>query len=1004
MPSFLSTGTTIPQTESRYQKIIHEIPVGVRSLDPNTLTQLSLNATAASIYGRTIEEFAENSHLWLELIHPRDRDRILQVLSQQIDTQGVEIEYCLQGEAGQLRTVREKFWWVTDAQGIPLVIDSFLTLLTELTETVSPSPPVNSLEQPNSAENFQFSETIKSPFQKLVANVPGAIYQYILHPDGSNEFSYMSPGCREIFELEAAAIQQNSGLTWAMIHPDDLEAFSESSTLSRQTLSQWKWEWRIITPSGKIKWLLSVSQPEKKFNGDIIWNGFVQDITDRKEAEAALKISSERLEMALACGQNGLWDWNLVTGEVDLSSQWYEMLGYERGDLPEHISSWELLIHPDDAPAVLDGLNQHIENATSTYSVDHRLRSKSGEWKWILTTGQVVERDSAGKAMRMVGTNKDVSDRKLAEEEARRLAGKLQDAQRIAHIGSWEFEIATQKIQWSEELFSIFGLDPQQPEPTFEELQQIIHPDDRDTHQQKVLDAVTLGKAYEFDYRIFHPDGQLRYLYSKGEVEKNPQGEVVRLFGTAIDFTERKQAEQALQEQELFLRSMYDGVEYPIFVVDVLRNGDLRYAGWNLATTQTLGITSTQAQGLAPEDLFERVQATKIRQKYQDCLQAGTTLTYEECLTFQGRESWWMTTLSPVRDLENTIYRIIGVTTEITEVKRAAQQLREQQLFLRAIYDGVEQGIIVVDVSENGEIRYAGCNPSIERTMGLSSQTLLGKTPEEIFGPVAGKRMRENYLRCLQVGESVSYEETYDFGEKETWWQTTYNPLRSEAGRIYQIVATPVNITERKQAEQALAEREQFLRSIYEGVDYSIIVLDVLPAGDYRFADVNPAWLRQTWIEPEQILGKKISEFMPPEMARVWGERYQSCIEAGATICCEECYRDENEERWFLVSMTPLRGAEAEIKRLIITASDITPRKQAEEALRQKARQERLINRLAAQIRNSLNIDTILETAVQQIYSQLKVDSCTFCWYQPDTEPPSWHVVQEAKNQEVTSW
>ena len=128
-------------------------------------------------------------------------------------------------------------------------------------------------------------------FQRLAANVPGMIYQYRLRPDGSASFPYVSPGCRELYELEPLEVQQNVDLVLDRIHPDDRNEVEQSVAISAQTLQPWSCEWRLITPSGQIKWVQGVSRPQKQANGDILWEGVLIDISDRKQTEDALRKS-----------------------------------------------------------------------------------------------------------------------------------------------------------------------------------------------------------------------------------------------------------------------------------------------------------------------------------------------------------------------------------------------------------------------------------------------------------------------------------------------------------------------------------------------------------------------------------------------------------------------------------------------------------------------------------------------------------------------------------------
>ncbi|HAJ62393.1 MAG TPA: hybrid sensor histidine kinase/response regulator, partial [Cyanobacteria bacterium UBA8543] len=144
----------------------------------------------------------------------------------------------------------------------------------------------------------------------------------------------------------------------------------------------------------------------------------------------------------------------------------------------------------------------------------------------------------------------EIEERKLAEEKLKKSEANLLQAQKVAQVGNWEFDVLTGKITWSEEKFRILGLDSTLGAPTFTELVEILHPDDRELFQQAVSCAIAQGISYEMDYRIRRSNGELRYIESRGEPVFNDSGQVIQLFGTVLDITEHKQREEALQRSE----------------------------------------------------------------------------------------------------------------------------------------------------------------------------------------------------------------------------------------------------------------------------------------------------------------------------------------------------------------------------------------------------------------------------------------------------------------------
>ncbi|MDJ0944979.1 MAG: PAS domain S-box protein [Kiloniellales bacterium] len=152
----------------------------------------------------------------------------------------------------------------------------------------------------------------------------------------------------------------------------------------------------------------------------LLVSGAIRDITARKEAELEIQQTKERLDLALEGSGDGLWDLNVATGEVYWDERWARMLDYELEELDWNLGTFERLLHPDDAPRVMANVEQALKPDAAAYVQEFRLKSKTGDWVWILSRGKVTERDEDGKPVRMIGTHTDITGRKKAEEELRR--------------------------------------------------------------------------------------------------------------------------------------------------------------------------------------------------------------------------------------------------------------------------------------------------------------------------------------------------------------------------------------------------------------------------------------------------------------------------------------------------------------------------------------------------------------------------------------------------------
>ena len=234
---------------------------------------------------------------------------------------------------------------------------------------------------------------------------------------------------------------------WDVVHPDFRDLVRERGVAREHGEPvPSRYEIKLVTKGGEERWM-ELSASFFQFDGAPATLATGIDITDRKRAAEALRIAQERLELALRGADLGVWDWNVPTGHVTYDERWVRMLDYAPGELTPDYRTWETRVHPDDLPRVRDTLQAHLAGRTPFFEVEHRLRTKSGEWKWILARGQVVARDERGAPVRCTGTHLDLTDRKRAEDAVRMHQEQLAHAARVSLVGEMASGLAHEMAQ-----------------------------------------------------------------------------------------------------------------------------------------------------------------------------------------------------------------------------------------------------------------------------------------------------------------------------------------------------------------------------------------------------------------------------------------------------------------------------------------------------------------------------------------------------------------------------
>ena len=278
-----------------------------------------------------------------------------------------------------------------------------------------------------------------------------------------------------------------------------------------------------------------------------VTRGMMKDTNERKRSEQALRESEERFQLAVRATNDAIWDWNMVTNEVWWNEGIQTLFGYSKDEVGSDLSWWVEGIHPEDAERISSSIHTFIESGEEIWTEEYRYRCADGSYAVVIDRG-LMRRDEKGRPVRMLGSMMDITDHKRIEEELKNREMQLAEAQQIAHLGSWEWEIATDEVRWSDEQYRNLGLQPLEINASYEAYLNLAHPEDRELVVNTIERAFHTKESYSIDHRIVHPDGRVRFLQISGKVIVDEAGNPTKMLGTAQDITDRKQIEAELEQ------------------------------------------------------------------------------------------------------------------------------------------------------------------------------------------------------------------------------------------------------------------------------------------------------------------------------------------------------------------------------------------------------------------------------------------------------------------------
>lgn len=518
-------------------------------------------------------------------------------------------------------------------------------------------------------------------------------------------------------------------------------------------------------------------------NQGLFFASALRDITERKQAEATLQASEARFRRMADSSPIMIWITDAVGEPTFVNHSWLDFTGLDSVQSMTH-EEWVSTIYPYDRKTAFEAYYQNTEDH-QTITTEYRLRNANGEWRWILDKGMPLY-DENGLFTGYIGSAIDITERKRAQQMLQDKEQMLSESQRIAHVGSWSVELETGQISWSDEMYRIYGVTQETFGLTEKAIINLIHPDDRAALSTWLRNCNDRREPMELDFRIIPADGAIRYIRGSGGLQYDELNKPLRLIGSAQDITERKQAEQVLNQIKAMIDISLDG----FWVVDLLGNmlqvneAYAKISGYSV--DELVGMHVSQLDIIdGPEQVKARIarfveqgyDLFETRHRHKD----GHSIDIEVSVAFLPE-----------------FQQLCAFCRDITERKQIESDLR----IAAAAFES--QDAMVITDTESIILRI---NTAFTKSTGYAEQEAVG---QKISLLKSGRHDKDFYAKMWEglLSSGVWQGEIWDRrknGEIYPKW-LSITAVRANDGLVTHYVGTHTDITERKATEEQIKQ------------------------------------------------------------------------------------------------------------------------------------------------------------------------------------------------------
>ncbi len=751
-------------------------------------------------------------------------------------------------------------------------------------------------------EKDLMNDFYKNRYYSLLEAVNDVVYKYSIT---KNRYEYISPQTYELLGYASEEFHNNPNLIRKLIHKDSFRYFKENwRKLLRGEVPNF-YEIKAIKKNGECIWIQQKNRiiMDESGNPEYI-EGILTDITEKKLTEEALKKSEQRFRKYVESSPTNIFIINASNKILFVNPATCKLLGFKRNALMKKSFHDILLSGEEGSPA--KKFNQLLE---SPGSLTQEFIFKRKNKKLINVIADVAKLTDNEYILYCI----DITERKAIEKAFKRKSQLLMEAQHFAKTGNWVLSTGREFIEWSDEMYHIFGLIIKKRIPDFSIFMEYVHPQDRLLVYDKVDELIsTKREISSFDFRIILNENTVKYLHLIGRLVFKRNHEIDYLFGTVQDITDRVLAENQVKQTESRFRNIFNSSPMGIHLYNTDSEGRLILTDVNPAADTLTGFDHRGILNLSIEEAFPGLAGSEASEQFKKVACEGTAWHAKEFeytdVNISGVFDVWAFQTSPGK--------IAVMFTEVSERKKAEIMLRVNEEKYRSFVQNSITGVFKINL--HGEILLA--NDALSRIFGYAH------TDEFLSSKLLNQFLRSsdfsNLAEELTVQNSIN---DFEINTIDKYGRRLVVSINASLVK-HEISGVLIDITEKVKVKEALIESETQKIGFLNTLPHLAWLKDIKG----RYIIVNDSFARSRNYKAGEIVGKTDFDIYDGSVAEKYRKEDRKIIETGKPSFFEE----ETGGKWHETFKAPLISDEGDIVGVTGISLEITERKINEENIR----------------------------------------------------------------------